>query len=1493
MNWSLAKIRLSGIGPRDARFDPVEIDLLDGNLERALDTILWLVNGGGKTVLIRLLFSVLRPDRVHQIGIEDQLPDGRVGRRGHRINHLGGYVLPTDTAHVILEWRLTDRGHIATPRRLVTGLVAAWRAGRATGELSNLRRVWYTVNSDDGALGADDLVLSIDEHRVPLNRFRDSLDRMARTDPPGRGRRPLVRAFDVQEDWLRHLDDLGLDPSIFGYELTMNRGESSANNLLSFVSDREFIGFLLRTIIDADAIAGVDTSLAAVAAKIARVPETERELSFVTGVAGRLDPLAAAVADIGAARAERATAERAAESLRGALAAAERGAQTRIDESKARDERYTKLADDLGRHKGVIDAEVRELRLMAAEYSKAEATEKADAADRERGRRETDAAAWGVVERLVRRDTLDGEIESLAGQVAKATAKVAPLQARRDDAGERLRNRLLAEVVAQRGVVAAETEQVTQRRDAARALDSQARDAREEAVVAKGRREALERDASAAANRRSTAVRNGLLAARETAVDALARNRTDLDAGTTRMTAISDRQAEIAVDIDHRIAVEGESTRAAAAARAMRDADATAHAAAAETRRLMAVEPLIRELAEADAPDLDAVGPIIVERLADRAATAAKRSHEVAVRSADDRRALEALDRTHALPPSLDVEAALAALSGAGIAAVSGWTYLAEAVRVGAHESVIRAVPDLVAGVIVTRPDELDAARAALDAAGLETTSVLSVTAGKAIVVAEDATAAADRFVVLPPSALHDSAAAPDEKQRRSERVRAWDDQATDTGEAEAAARRLAETLAAHLEAWPPGSLREAAKRLAEADARIADIEASITASVAERTTLRREAEALTGEARRLAEDGQRLAGRVPELERLVVDEQAAATRAAQIATLEKEVADWRAVEEAQAAEATREHEAADLARDRASEAKGAVGRLADEIGRVVLTTSPVEPDAAAARALVDASESLDVLRSRFRTLNDELVAKTTASPAAVRLEAATEERAAILAELATTVPAVLERATALHGSAEGRVDAERRRQAAAAAAAASLAAVEAAVRAQRDVEFAADAVKEALRAIEAAHFGRRPEVERPGDRILTELAIAAKGTDRARVEGQETEAATNRDEARRLITEDTIRVEHLVGQRSVIEGRLGPELGLPVAADPFGGDREAVVAAVRGAGTALDAAEHARRKAEERWRVAAERLASFLHEGRNDALAASALGRRVGVLATSPTDVEGVAAEVKLREERLRNELTELRTHRELLVNELAEATDRALREIAQAERRSRLPDGLHDWSREPFLQIRFERPGSDDLRARLTGFVADVVARPPDRRPAGAELLLQACEAAVVGDFKVSLLKPNDAYALRYVPVAETAVMSNGQRATAAMCLLMILTELRAKNRAKGVPGVGVLFLDNPFGNASAGYLVAVQRRVAEALGIQPVYTTGVRDYDAFAPFRNKVALSNDQALGRMLRYVRANPALLAALEPRDPLVGHLAASRVVTMETVPVET
>src|SRR5207249_7997888 len=140
----------------------------------------------------------------------------------------------------------------------------------------------------------------------------------------------------------------------------------------------------------------------------------------------------------------------------------------------------------------------------------------------------------------------------------------------------------------------------------------------------------------------------------------------------------------------------------------------------------------------------------------------------------------------------------------------------------------------------------------------------------------------------------------------------------------------------------------------------------------------------------------------------------------------------------------------------------------------------------------------------------------------------------------------------------------------------------------------------------------------------------------------------------------------------------------------------------------------------------------------------------------------------------------------------------------------RSKMPAALRDWTGEPFLVIRFERPPADQLEARLATFVTEIINRPA-ARPTGSVLLLQALERAV-GAFSVRILKPNEAFQPIRVPVAELSspTFSNGQRSTVATALMLMLSELRRQSRSSSHgTSVGTLLLDNPFGNANAGFL------------------------------------------------------------------------------------
>jgi hypothetical protein len=61
----------------------------------------------------------------------------------------------------------------------------------------------------------------------------------------------------------------------------------------------------------------------------------------------------------------------------------------------------------------------------------------------------------------------------------------------------------------------------------------------------------------------------------------------------------------------------------------------------------------------------------------------------------------------------------------------------------------------------------------------------------------------------------------------------------------------------------------------------------------------------------------------------------------------------------------------------------------------------------------------------------------------------------------------------------------------------------------------------------------------------------------------------------------------------------------------------------------------------------------------------------------------------------------------------------------------------------------------------------------------------------------------------------------------------MMLMLSELRRHSRSSARDAsVGTLLLDNPLGNANAGFLIEVQRTVAAAAGIQLIYTTGIAD-------------------------------------------------------------
>ena len=278
--------------------------------------------------------------------------------------------------------------------------------------------------------------------------------------------------------------------------------------------------------------------------------------------------------------------------------------------------------------------------------------------------------------------------------------------------------------------------------------------------------------------------------------------------------------------------------------------------------------------------------------------------------------------------------------------------------------------------------------------------------------------------------------------------------------------------------------------------------------------------------------------------------------------------------------------------------------------------------------------------------------------------------------------------------------------------------------------------------------------------------------------------------------------------------------------------------------------ADHAERRdrAARAVAAAAADVRHFVGDDRFAALDGPIRSRLAGDPVAVARDGGALVDELRIRLTQCEQTLDELTAHRRLLVREIAADTQRGLWLLRQADQVSSLPAGFGDWSDERFLHTRFATPAVDDeLMTRLEAMVDDLV--DDGIRPAGVPLLQRAVHAAVgARGFVVRILKPNPALVPQRVPVTELATFSGGEQLTAAILLYCTLARLRAQARQVQT-AAGVLTLDNPIGKSSNVTLLQLQRRVADAMGVQLVYTTAVDDREAVGVLPHWIRLRNER--------------------------------------------
>ncbi|MCX4774009.1 MULTISPECIES: hypothetical protein [unclassified Streptomyces] len=1582
--YELSRVRLYSIGPAGARYADTVLDLRGvgapvphpapaqaeffeeepvGPPRRPAPAgVLFLENGGGKSVLLKLIFSVMLPGHRNTLG-------------GASSGVLRKFLLAEDCGHVALEWQ-----HTLTGECVVVGKVSEWRGRQVSNDPRKFAEAWYSFRPGPG--------LSLDS--LPVAEAT-SVGRPAEGVSGARGRRRTMKGFrdalteagkfyqhldvhweEIHDRWNEHLGDIGLDPELFRYQREMNADEGEAAGLFAVKKDSDFTDLLLRAVTDTRDTDGLADLVSGFGSKLGRRAELTAERDFTAGSVDLLGRIVEAAGTRSRTRDIHAGAERRTRTLARRLSARaglERGRTAELAQQVTGAAHTVTGAEETRGRAALIAAELAyrhaSLALTAAEKSAA-------AQRRELGDARTLHSAWQAAEAVLRHRAAADRAARVAVAIREAERDAAPALAARATAAADLVRALHTAAEAGEGVANEEEERSETLQASGEAAHRDATTAATEAQRARSEAGHLRQRLAEVEQETAEAVRAGWLDDTAPNADparaALAANDAEQSAVAAWDTA---REAAGSAADRSRQAAAAESRAELAAARAADGARAAEQAYEAELRAAesIAAEHRLADLLglptaqgsgvprprqgatgpesateavagdqgpQQEAPDVEgtagtdgtepsAHGAHTVtawqSRPAGQALTAAefdrnadelrelldqgvssaeRRLFELRTAAADDSRILGALGDGGLLPPGPDVLATVEYLGEHGIPALPGWRYLAQAVDPADHAAVLAARPELVDGVVITDPDAHVRARDVLGSAALLPRSAVAVGTAAALLApvpapgtGSAASGGADSgvFLVPPNPAMHDEHAADEERHALRSRTAARDEDIRTLAARLAADRALAARIGSWRVDCPPGTLAE----LAEAAGTARTAAGTAEAALAEARTVRAEADEAAADTARVRDERQEAAQRA----------RRAADALAGLAFRLRERAGWQAKLRELVDEAAESEARATVCLDRAraaDEDRRAAQRAADDARRTARALRAERAEIAGApehlpEPAPDAPRhALPALREAYRAAS-QLYEKVGVG-ADLRAEQARAEsdESAALAELDRLTNKVRTRAAQLLEGTDGADGPSRQAAAARAESLVQLLETRASTASEQLGRLRGEAERLAPADGETRHT-ELPDEQVPADaeqaqallRTATgELTSATASLDTARAAHAELlhahrtaeDSAGGFDETAALL-------------RDLLRDHGDDE---PETPEPYPGSLEEARQSAAEARRSLRGCAADLSTAEAAVREASDVLVRHANSTRYEQVRTPARQQiRELPAAALPEHAEKWAFAFAPRLRVLTDELTQLERNRDSIVDRLRGLVDSALTTLRSAQRLSRLPEGLGEWSGQEFLRIRFEEPDQATLTERL-GEVVDeatkaALKKNSDLRRDGMSLLLRGVQAALEPKgIAVEILKPDAVLRAERVPVGQMGdVFSGGQLLTAAIALYCTMAALRSNDRGRDRhqhQHAGTLFLDNPIGRANATYLLELQRAVSDALGVQLLYTTGLFDTTALAEFPLVIRLRNDADLRAGLKYISVEEHLRPGLPQQDPGVetvhGEITATR-----------
>ncbi|WP_224275661.1 hypothetical protein [Streptomyces sp. LS1784] len=1479
--YELNRVLLRNFGPRDARYEWVDLDLSGvgepvsagalvpdaGHVQERPSpaSLVMLQNGGGKGVLLTAIMCTTIPFH-------------------HKdLDALRSFVIsPVQPSHVVMEW-----ADVRTGRLLVTGQVLAPASDK------NLNRLFYSFHPG-AALTADRLPFHNDGVWLSFEDFCTELrDLKARNEGLG------LHEEAGQKEWEAHQSGLGLDPDLFNVQRAMNATESGAANAFTTNTSGAFVEWLLKKATGDSANEAVGTMFTGYAGAISQYQLWQQERAFALDMHQHCQQ----VDEAHKARRSHAThAAQAAEdlaALASTLLARDRQlacelerCTTRLGQAETEHRarvRVRDTADNALRH-----VEWNSLRLDLA----ALATKRVDTKTKKSEvQRECDA--WAHVPLALDLATARGAFEGTQLALTRAEGAISSYAMAADVAAARLRIGLRQEEDRVREQIRGLQEQSRVRSEEvstwrARMGDLRSLDGAAESETTNLSKYVAQFEADLQQSRESRDVLPG-----EEAADAATRVR----AAERNLKEKADK-AKASVD-QARTATSSARGALSTTERAATMAAGTADHAGTVVDKLrtrarhIQRDPLSAELLEADldATDDDPVTWIAasaqpLQELARHRQAALEGALVTRRRSLErDREYLAALDTSSGLLPArIHVREVCAILRENGIGAHPGWIWMRDNLPTELHAQAVSDHPELVDGVIVADESALDRACQVLQQRRPLPAAAVAIGTGDrfANTVPSDQSG---RTVVEPTPAMHDELAAGREREIVEIRIRETSEDLQQQETRREAATDLLSALARWQEEIGEVSVEERLEELnslqaAAEQAEQAAAEAREHAQALERAVGEAEADhemvaAQWGAQQRTAELLEQLAGREAEANR-------AADRIAELERLTD--GRRREFEELDAACSSAEEESLRRAAN--------VQRYEMEVSgyrreREEITATDVTERSQAQSGVLD---SLPELRRQHKQALSDLRARAVGKDLRERARIAEEDLRTCQA-LWDKVPEPV-RIQAEILARDARADDAVQRD----ALVCSL--TEQSTRLQTEVD-----------ALNAEHAGvqvRLEQAQPPVGRAWLEDEPAQEWTPRDQAEAQRMLGKA------RVLKSDAVRAAR-TAEESLADARrakqqadrelstIAPVLALFEAAvkrmsldqeaEPYSGSLEGADSHVR------EAVE--RHATAEKQSVTADRTVERAVAGLKDAASNVAYERLDIPLRTQISGLDGrkippLAADwVDALAERtavLTSQLNGVEEVRDTLVLQLAGRVSEELKKLDRASSFSVFPDGVGRWSGQRFLTVKYQVPEQPLLHGLIREAVQEMAAAPNARNLKGTDVVMRCLHRAVPRGFSAKVLKPTASHTIEHVPVEKMKdVFSGGQELTGAILLYCALAALRTSPspRSRTRHG-GLLILDNPIGRANADYLVQIQREMASALGIQLLYTTGLGDDNATLRFPLRIQLRNDAEARSGLSLVRVEQRVHAALVPPprvapDPdspePAGYLSAARLYT--------